>query len=331
MTLQFTRLYSLFTYALLLVFALPGFAQTPQYFSSGTGSNNSFPFNTTSSNKVQWIYIPSEFPGALSGLITKVYFKSSTTATNRNFTNLTIKMGYTTATNTVTGPFQTAGLTTVYYAPTLNIPSVTSGGWVGFELQTPFFYDNTKNLLVEASTTAYSGGFSIVQNSGNGIKRLYGNVTSPTGTANTGLANFGFDLLAYEDNAGMGLVTAPSNSICTGPHEVRAEVMNMGSNVINSVQINWAVNGSLQTPVLYTNPIGLGQTVEVSLGNYNFPIVKTQKIRIWTSDPNGNMDPENSSDTVTTERSALDVPNGFVVVAGSDQICRCSSRRRVAI
>jgi PKD repeat protein len=316
------RLYSLFTYALFFAcMSLQTLAQTPQFFSSGTGSNNSFPFNTTTSNKVQWIYIPSEFPGATSGVITKVYFKSATTGTNKNFTNLTIKMGYTAAANTVTGPFQTTGLTTVYFEPTLNIPTTTNGGWVEFALQTPFYYDNTQNLLVEASTTAFSGGFSIVQNSANGIKRLYGNVTSPTGTANTGLANLGFDILAYQDNAGMGGIIAPAANICFGSHEVRVQLKNKGSNAINNVNINWMVNNVLQPPVSYTTSLPIAQTADVSLGNFNFPVNKPQTIVAWTTDPNGNTDPENSDDTVTLVRTAVDKPNGFVIAAGSDQIC----------
>ncbi len=316
------RLYSLFTYALFFtVLSFPAIGQTPQYYSSGTGSNNSFPFNTSSSNKVQWIFIPAEFPGATPGMITKVYFKTSTTGTNKHFTDLTIKLGYTTASNTVTGPFAT-GLTTVYYEPSLTIASTTNGSWVSFTLQTPFYYDNTQNLLVEASTTGYtSPGFSVIQNSANGNKRIWGNVTSPTGTAGSGLVNFGFDILAYQDNAGVAGLVTPAPVFCFGSKEVKVTVKNTGSNVINSLTINWKVNGALQQPVVYNTPLAMAQTAIVSLGNFNFPVSKKQDIVVWTSDPNGNPDPENSDDTLVIDRTALDKPTGFILATGSTNIC----------
>ena len=67
-----------------------------------------------------------------------------------------------------------------------------------------FSYDNTQNLIVEASQTAYSGsGFSLNQEGTLAGRRLYGNVTTGTGTSNTGLADFGFDIITCQPPTGV--------------------------------------------------------------------------------------------------------------------------------
>ena len=288
-------------------------AQVPQHFSTGGTSNNSFPFNSTSSNKVQWIYIPSEF-NAPSGLITKVYFKAGTTSAgnNKTFTNLTIKMGYTSQVNTTTTFI--AGLTTVYYAPSLLIPSVVGNGWVQFTLTTPFFYNNTQNLVVEASQTGYTPtGFTVVQNTAGGSKRTWGGVAAATGSAGTGLANFGFDLLAFQNNAGADAIVEPGVNICVGNHAVKATIKNLGANTINNVMVNWSVNNIAQPAVMYTTPIPIGGSASVTLGNYPFinPVLN-YNIQVWTSNPNGVADGNPADDDANILRKPMDPPNAVV-------------------
>lgn len=310
--------YSLFTKGitgslLLLLIAICSYAQ-PQYFSNGGTSANSFPFNSTTSNKVQWIYIPTDFPGAPSGLITKVYFRSGTAGTNKTFTNLTIKMGYTTATTTATGNYFT-GLTTVLALPSVTIPSTTVNGWVQFTLATPFFYDNTKNLIVEASQTAFTSGFTVIQNTANGNKRLFGSVTATTGTAGTGLVNFGFDLLVYQNNASLAAIPEPFADFCVGTQAVKVQVKNTGANVINNVTLNWTMDGQPQPPIVYTSPIPIGVTTQpITLGSATFPGSLAQHIiKAWTSAPNGQVDPQMIDDSMTIMRKALDIPPAYVL------------------
>ncbi|HTM66680.1 MAG TPA: hypothetical protein VL093_10190, partial [Flavipsychrobacter sp.] len=182
----------------LLLFLLSAslvYAQTPQY-SLTTGSiNNSFPFNTSSSNKVQWVYYPSDFATAPSGNITDVFFKvGSTPIGNPTFTNLTIKMGATTLTSFIAGAF-TTGLTTVFTSASQTFTGVVVGGWIQITLQTPFYYNNAQNFVVEVSQTAYSGGFTIPQTPTTSNRRMYGSVTSTTASADGRLADFGFNIL----------------------------------------------------------------------------------------------------------------------------------------
>src|SRR5690606_1461220 len=170
-------------------------SQAQQYYMNSGTSGNVFPFNSTSSNKVQWIYHPGDFnvppPGNM--LITTIYLKPSSSV-SPNFTNPTIKMMLTNQANTVTGPFST-GLTTVFFAPSVSWPGLASQQFFPVTLQTPFYYDGTSNIMLEISETAYSPGMTILQNSAGGSRRIWGNVSSATGSAGSGLMQFGFDMI----------------------------------------------------------------------------------------------------------------------------------------
>ncbi|MCD6063032.1 MAG: gliding motility-associated C-terminal protein [Flavipsychrobacter sp.] len=308
-------LFAKFRALTILLLCLSGLlhAQTPQYFLMGGTSANSFPFNSTTSNKVQWIYTAGSFTSAPSGVITKLYFRPGTTATNKTFTNLTIKMGYTTQANTTT-TFIT-GLTTVFFASPHFVPSVVNGTWLEFTLTTPFFYDNTQNLVVEASQTAYTpSGFTVLQNNSGGNKRTWGLVTSAIGSAGTGLADFGFQLLAYQNNASVSTIPEPTTDLCIGNYPVKAQVKNMGSNTINNVRINWSINGVVQPFVTYTTPIPITATsAPIILGNIPmFNPVANNTIQVWTSLPNGVADPMPTDDSLAIVRKPLDMPNAVI-------------------
>ncbi len=220
----------------LLSFCVNSFAQTPTYIRSASGANNSFPFNTTSSNMVQNLFYASDFvPTLPMGTITKIYYKSATTTTS-TFSNVTIKIGTTTLTGFTAGPWNT-GLTTVF-GPATYSNSFVSGQWFEFVLSTPFFYDGTSNFIVEASQTSYTSGVIIQQGSVGGNRRKWGNVTSTTSSAGTGSPYFGIDIIP--------------GSPCT--KAIGAPATNINS---TSATINWnSVPGSFKYEYIIdtTNP-----------------------------------------------------------------------------
>ncbi len=231
------------------------FAQTPQHFKQSTGTANTIPFGSTTSNKAQWVYYPSNFPTAINrGKITKIYFRTSATTTSPFvYTNLNVKMGYTTITSFTTGPYET-GLQTCLSAATYTIQPTGAGNWVEIVLTNPFIYDPTKNFIVEVSQSSYSTGFSLYQGADPGNRRLYGLASNATGTAGAGgLADFGFTLSPLSTNdAGVQKIDSPI-TFCTGATKnIYATIKNMGINQINSVNVNWSVNGVLRTPIAYT-------------------------------------------------------------------------------
>ncbi len=303
----FIRL-SLLCLLLISIVSKDVFAQTPQHFKGGTGGTaNSFPFASTSSNKVQWVYYPSNFPTATAqGKITRLYFRTSSSSTTPFvYTNLTVKMGYTTVTSFTSGPFIT-GLTTCLSAASYTIQPTGAGNWIYIDLTTPFIYDPSKNLLVEVSQTAYTTGFSVYQQADPGNRRLYGGVASSTGTAGAGgLADLGFDLLPLSFNdAGVTRLDSPT-TFCSGTTQnIYATIRNYGNNQITSVNINWSVDGVLRPVIPYTSTLdtinGTGSTTAtVNLGSVAFPTSAGKVIKIWTSSPNGVADTVAYNDTLT--------------------------------
>ena len=82
--------------------------------------------------------------------------------------------------------------------------------------------------------------------------RIYNRAVSAAEIAQTW--NKELPLFKVPNDAGMSSVIEPSDT-CTGQYDVKAEVQNYGTNVINNVQINWSYNGIIQTPITYSNPL----------------------------------------------------------------------------
>lgn len=181
---------------LLLLSILPDIIAQPMYsYTAASPIANTIPFNSgTTQNFRQWIYYPTDFPGApTSGTITAIFIQASTTA-SPNFTNLTVKLGQTSA-NDFTSTTYLTGLTTVYNGSYSG--STVSGNWVMITLTTPYFYNFTQNLVVEVSQTGYSPGFSVNQtNTGTVNRSLFGAATSTSGSFQARLGHFGFNVLA---------------------------------------------------------------------------------------------------------------------------------------
>ena len=174
------------------VYAQPMFQST-----AIPSSSNSFPLSSSTSNKVQWLYLPSEItPAAPSALISKIYLRVGGSSSGSTFTNLKVSLGTTTQTAT-TSTFVT-GLQLCYSNASATFPSYSQGDWLEIVLQTPFLWNGTSNLIVEVSQEGYSGGVSMWQAT-NGNKRTWnslGDLTSLTGTAGTGQVHIGFDMMS---------------------------------------------------------------------------------------------------------------------------------------
>ena len=88
---------------------------------------------------------------------------------------------------------------------------------------------------------------------------------------------------------------------------------------ISSMQVNWSLNGVLQTPVTYTGNLVSNASAAVSLGNGLFLPSSAVTIKAWTSLPNGLVDGYNVNDTLTiTTQSSTSVP---VNIGPNDSIC----------
>ncbi len=108
-----------------------------------------------------------------------------------------------------------------------------------------------------------------------------------------------FNLIPLLPNdAGVLSIEEPVTT-CPGTANVKVTIKNFGTNVINSVTVNWSVNGTAQPPVNYTTPLQPDSTAQVTLGTYNFQAGNTYDLLFWTSNPNGVADSNNFNDTVS--------------------------------
>jgi hypothetical protein len=104
------------------------------------------------------------------------------------------------------------------------------------------------------------------------------------------------------DDAGAEALVSPTNPLTPGVQFVQATITNFGANDINNAEVNWSIDGAVQTPVTFTGPLASGATsAPIILGTFNFPLGSTD-ICVWTSLPNGNTDTNTSNDTLCESR-----------------------------
>ncbi|MBL4710860.1 MAG: right-handed parallel beta-helix repeat-containing protein [Flavobacteriales bacterium] len=109
------------------------------------------------------------------------------------------------------------------------------------------------------------------------------------------------------DDAAVLRIDSP-DVFCPSVQNIYATVGNAGTNQINSLTINWELDGNVQTPVSYTSLLdtlgGAGSTSAlVLLGSYNFG-ASPVSIKVYTSNPNGVADTDNLNDTALVIKQA---------------------------
>ncbi|MES2727904.1 MAG: T9SS type A sorting domain-containing protein [Bacteroidota bacterium] len=283
----------------------------PLYNLNAGGADNAFPLNSATSNQVQWVFAPGAFntngttgTPAGSGSITKIYFLLGGTTNNATvYSNFTLKLAQNVGTITAWPSIAfNPGMTTVFSAPSFTITGAAAGAWIMVPLTTPFRYDPTLSLVFEMSVTAGTGN-QTRQTTITGNSRVFGpSGGAATGSA-TGMLNFGIEVVNLAPNdagvIGFDEPTAPT----VGSNTIIARVKNFGNNIINTVDVNWSVDGVLQTPVTYnTAPIdtvnGTGSTTAaVTLGTSPFTANTLHRFKAWTSMPNSVADTVLSNDT----------------------------------
>ena len=106
------------------------------------------------------------------------------------------------------------------------------------------------------------------------------------------------------DDAGVVNIDGPAIPFAPGNQSVNVSVLNNGAVTLNSVTINWEVNGVLQTPFSWTGTLASGAIATgVAVGSFTFLADSSYCIKAWTSMPNGNADAQAINDT--TEQCGL--------------------------
>ena len=125
-----------------------------------------------------------------------------------------------------------------------------------------------------------------------------------------------FDVQGF-DNAAVLSVDSPS-VFCAGNLNVVATIKNAGFNQIDSVDVNWEVNGVAQPTFQYiglldtVNGLGLN-TAQLTLGNATFN-AGANTVKVYTSNPNGNLDTLNLNDTIFITVTTASPPTDIQVL-----------------
>jgi PKD repeat protein len=110
-----------------------------------------------------------------------------------------------------------------------------------------------------------------------------------------------------QNDAGVVAIDSP-NVYCAGVQNVVVSVQNFGLNIIDSVTLNWSVDGVPQTSYKYIGVIdtvgGTGASIkQVPIGSYSFTSA-AQTVKVWSSAPNGMADTVLVNDTAEAVKQA---------------------------
>ncbi|RQO31498.1 hypothetical protein DBR32_05945 [Taibaiella sp. KBW10] len=129
-------------------------------------------------------------------------------------------------------------------------------------------------------------------------------------------------IVASPNNTSLPALMSPTGNFCSGVQQVKVVIKNSGTNNISTAQINWKVNGVVQTPFAYTGtlvPVGSAtgnNTDTVVIGSYSFN-TGVNPLQVWTTLPNGGPDSDPTNDTL----NAVLTPAVFSITATADTIC----------
>src|SRR5690554_5852554 len=269
--------------------------------------------------------------------ISKIYIRAGDSIKATDYYNFTVKMGHVDSTELSWGgvghfrdshvgipinppPSFFTGLSTVFISDTFSVPegkatthfnyiNYKQPPWVVIELDTPFIYQGPGYaIVIEMSHEGFKGGgFPIgkqawVPNVYDRVPIIYGN--PPFGSADVAhLAryehfSYGFDTIPTLD-AQVYRIPDIGNSSCSGLNPVRLVIRNAGSHTINTLRLDWELDGIAQAPYFYTGNLASFQRDTVVLGFSNFPPLVNTEIKAWSSLPNNRTDDYVLNDTLS--------------------------------
>lgn len=173
------------TLALLFVFSLSIFAQTPQYYNYNNGTvNNSFPLNIANGKMSQTVVPAGTFTNptpAPAGNITKIYLRIAATYPLGPATYSTFKImlqhvpsEFVTAGSFISGPWDT-----VLKRDTITLQAAVNT-WLEFTLDHPFAYNPSQPLAMSmehCGATGTTTGYSLCFTTSTGNRRIYSSTT----------------------------------------------------------------------------------------------------------------------------------------------------------
>jgi PKD repeat protein len=184
-----------------------------------------------------------------------------------------------------------------------------------------YVWNISTSITVPASTPLGNVRMRVVDAYFSPIPTACGNNTS--GEAE----DYTIRVLPLNNVAIRGLDSMPSTPFCSlVSYPIAVTVYNHGSNAINSANINWSLNGVLQTPVTLSAPlVNTFDSTTVVLTNMYFADTTQTALKVWTSLPNGVNDTYHADDTLATTIGAKLLGVNAHIKPGDTTICSGST------
>lgn len=159
-------------------------------------------------------------------------------------------------------------------------------------------FDLSGNLHLTASSPLMLGAYTGIGKDILGLSRL---LNTPTMGA--------VERMVVPLNASIEKVISPSGIFCKGTYEIKVKLQNKGNAVINTVDVNWEIDGQSQTPITIGGPIdtlgsSAGADTSITLITTLFNAGEVKHLKVWTSNPNGIPDPVTEDDTLVVDIAA---------------------------
>lgn len=276
------------------------FAQPDYYYQAPNNGSNLSTFNSNFHVRSQFLYYPSDLNTTFTGgNITAVYVMPSNAATNATYSDFIVRLGTTTSPELPSGAWSNTGLDTVFFATTHTFPVVQAGVWLRIELQQPFFWNGTDNLILDVEQTNFSNGFATIFNNPGGTipaRMKYGPATGSNYLNNFPPVFFGIDVCAAQT-----VHLGNDTTICEGSSLV-LDAGNTGNTFLwndNSTNQTFTVNtagryhvtissegcSTTDTITVTTAPLPSASAINYSNnggGSYTFQVVNPQHVNTYS-------------------------------------------------
>ena len=212
----------------------------------------------------------------------------------------------------------TSGATLVY-----NDTTTSKVLWNEVVLQKPFVLPAGKNLYIfyegcggtTSSSSIYWAGH--IQSS----RCTYNYSGSWTASTMVPLIRLGMGGKSNFDSNSVALesIDNPIEGSIAGKQPVKVTIQNKGDDWLTSCQINWKVNGVLQTPVTWKGKLYTDFYDTLTLGSYIQRSMAYDTITVWVSSPNNKVDSVLDDDTLTVIAFGCDslLKGNYTVGTGS--------------
>jgi hypothetical protein len=115
-----------------------------------------------------------------------------------------------------------------------------------------------------------------------------------------------------------GIASFETGSVCAGtPVNIQVKVRNYGITAMDSVEIHWTVNDTVQTMFKYRTQIAVGGFAIVTIGQKTFYNGNTYNLVFWTEKPNGSTDGDHSNDTTSVLNYKTAMSGTFLIGSSS--------------